>query len=163
MYVVSAEPPFKGYGPAKSTGLQACKGDYKRTTSATISGRWSRSVLTVWNTSTTPSVFSRSRRMLTAMNVPVRPHPSLKHCKRAFLALMPHKVRVNSPAVDQDGSVFVTALPLLHLSDKIDEPGAIVRCSAVLFWPFLELELPHLQGRLILCMHGETRAKKPRS
>ena len=47
------------------------------TTLWTNLGRWSLSPRTVWKTSTTPSVFSRSNRMLMVMNVPVLPQPPL--------------------------------------------------------------------------------------
>ena len=40
-------------------------------------GRWRRRLRTVLKTSTTPSVLSRSSRMLTAINVPVLPQPPL--------------------------------------------------------------------------------------
>ena len=57
------------------------------TTVWTMLGRWRRRLRTVLKTSTTPSVLSRSNRMLTAMNVPVRPQPLLyihkhTHAKR---------------------------------------------------------------------------------
>ncbi len=48
------------------------------TTARTIPGLCSRSARTVWNTSTIPSVLSLSRRMLTAIKVPVRPVPPLQ-------------------------------------------------------------------------------------
>ena len=54
----------------------------KLTILLTIPGLCSLRALAVWNTSTTPSVFSRSMRILMAMKVPVRPYPPLERRER---------------------------------------------------------------------------------
>lgn len=38
-----------------------------------------RKLFTVWNTSSRPSALTRSKILLSAMNVPVRPAPALQH------------------------------------------------------------------------------------
>lgn len=48
----------------------------------TIWGLWSRKLFTAWNTSKSPSALTRSRMLLSAMKVPVRPAPALQR-KRA--------------------------------------------------------------------------------
>lgn len=47
------------------------------TTVWTMCGRCIRKLFTVWNTSIKPSAFTRSRILLRAINVPVRPAPAL--------------------------------------------------------------------------------------
>lgn len=44
----------------------------------TMCGLWRRRLFTAWNTSSSPSAFTRSRMLLRAMNVPVRPAPALQ-------------------------------------------------------------------------------------
>lgn len=41
-----------------------------------------RKLFTVWNTSSRPSALTRSRILLSAMNVPVRPAPALQHTQK---------------------------------------------------------------------------------
>ncbi len=45
----------------------------------TIWGLCIRKLFTVWNTSSRPSALTRSKILLSAMNVPVRPAPALQH------------------------------------------------------------------------------------
>lgn len=48
------------------------------TSVCTIAGRWARKILTVWNTSNTPSYCIRSKTILNVINTPVRPTPALQ-------------------------------------------------------------------------------------
>ena len=43
-----------------------------------------RKLFTVWNTSSRPSAMTRSKILLSAMNVPVRPAPALQHKTRSL-------------------------------------------------------------------------------
>lgn len=54
------------------------------TTVCTMCGLCVRKLLTVWKTSRRPSAFTRSRMLLRAMKVPVRPAPALKRKGREF-------------------------------------------------------------------------------
>lgn len=49
------------------------------TSVCTICGLCSLKLFTAWNTSKSPSAFTRSRILLSAMNVPVLPAPALQH------------------------------------------------------------------------------------
>lgn len=49
------------------------------TTVWTMWGLCMRKLFTVWNTSNSPSALTRSKILLSAMNVPVRPAPALQH------------------------------------------------------------------------------------
>ncbi len=52
------------------------------TTVWTICGLWVRELFTVWNTSSNPSALTRSKMLLRAMKVPVRPAPALMSPKK---------------------------------------------------------------------------------
>lgn len=57
----------------------------------TMCGLCSRRLLTVWKTSKIPSAFTRSRTVLRAQKVPVRPAPALKQ-SRHKLSMAPGRL-----------------------------------------------------------------------
>ena len=54
-----------------------------------------RKLFTVWNTSSSPSALTRSKILLSAMNVPVRPAPALQRTQKHNRKLLKLKSSMN--------------------------------------------------------------------
>ena len=96
---------------------------------------------TVWNTSTTCSVLTRSKTVKTAQNVPVLPRPSLREQTMCNRKCQPKyrqananvHVRVHTrivPAVDSDGTVARLPLDSQQVSNEINERRSLLGAFA---------------------------------
>lgn len=96
------------------------------TTVWTMWGLCMRKLFTVWNTSNSPSALTRSKILLSAMNVPVRPAPALQTQKQRNVSKMlqsEHSVGVMSvhlPAVYNNGVIPRLLLLSLNWGDDVD-------------------------------------------
>ncbi len=79
-----------------------------------------RKLFTVWNTSSRPSALTRSKILLSAMNVPVRPAPALQHTQTQ--KLLEILSSMNS------GLQMQTALSS-HAQNSVDNANMAATCS----------------------------------
>lgn len=96
------------------------------TTVCTMWGLCMRKLFTVWNTSNSPSALTRSKILLSAMNVPVRPAPALQRRSKGTFQKCPqyeHSADITSarlPAVYNNRMIPRLLLLPLNWGDDVD-------------------------------------------
>lgn len=125
------------------------------TTVWTIWGLCIRKLFTVWKTSSRPSALTRSKILLSAMNVPVRPAPALQQRTKTVHLFVQMQSRCwvltatgCLPAVYDYGMVPRLLLLSLHWGDDVDHAFPFRRDANL--WPAVEVEVPDRPRLLLL-------------
>lgn len=123
-----------------------------------------RKLFTVWNTSSSPSALTRSKILLSAMNVPVRPAPALQSTNKKGGGISgavqdeqrPLEVGRDLPAVHNNGMIPRLLLLPLNRGDDVDHTFPLGGDAHLR--PAVEVEVSD-HPRLLLLFHKKTKKR----